>query len=272
MAAASTIPPFPLSAVHVVPASWPRHYACPADWTCDLRLSDFDLWFVLRGIGELVIDGVRHAIRGPQVLMFQPGQRVLGGHSAADPLEVYALHFSVPTREQRNGRDLARRLFGSTPRQPARLQEQCAWVMEVAIEQDEAAAAQVSAITLAILMQLWRDLHRRPAVPGDWRIEALMREISRRAQERWDAAQMAREAGLSESHLTKRFRALTGLSPRQFVIRMRVRLAEALMKDTRLSLAQIADAAGYRDVFFFSRQFKQVKGVAPAAYRRSRYG
>lgn len=270
MSGRATLPPFPIPRIVVRPDELPRHYRCPADWSCDLLLHDFDLWFVVRGRGALEIDGSAHVVTGPQIWAFQPGQRVLGSHEAQEPLEVYAFHFSTPRGHQRAARALATRLCRIVPRNPVRLQEHCSWLVAAVMEQDATAVPQVAAIGLALLMQLWRDLHRSPALPADWRIDTLIREICRRPQEPWDARQMAREAGISESHLAKRFRAITGFAPRQFVIRRRIRFAETLMSDTQLSLGQIAEAAGYRDVFFFSRQFKQLNGVPPASYRQQR--
>jgi transcriptional regulator GlxA family with amidase domain len=55
----------------------------------------------------------------------------------------------------------------------------------------------------------------------------------------------------------------------QFVIHTRVEHACMLLRETALSVEQIADACGYRDVFFFSRQFKKVTASPPAAYRNS---
>jgi transcriptional regulator GlxA family with amidase domain len=61
---------------------------------------------------------------------------------------------------------------------------------------------------------------------------------------------------------------MTGRSPAQFVIHARVGHAGMLMRETSLSLKEIAQLAGYGDIFFFSRQFKAIQGVPPAVFRR----
>jgi len=48
--------------------------------------------------------------------------------------------------------------------------------------------------------------------------------------------------------------------------------ARQMLGETELPLKTIADRLGYRDVYFFSRQFRKLSGVPPAAYRRSRQG
>jgi len=44
--------------------------------------------------------------------------------------------------------------------------------------------------------------------------------------------------------------------------------AAQLIQETEMPLAQIADDLGYRDLYFFSRQFKRYRGVPPSHLRR----
>ena len=48
---------------------------------------------------------------------------------------------------------------------------------------------------------------------------------------------------------------------------MGVSRARQLLAETGLTISQIAEALGFRDVFFFSRQFTQRTGQTPSAYR-----
>jgi len=80
---------------------------------------------------------------------------------------------------------------------------------------------------------------------------------------------LARESGVSLSTLRRRFRAATGCGLHEYFLRCRITRACALLEKD-ISVKAVADRLGYADVFFFSRQFRQVIGVPPAAYRRSR--
>ena len=44
--------------------------------------------------------------------------------------------------------------------------------------------------------------------------------------------------------------------------------ARLLLAESSLSVGMIAEALGFRDVFFFSRQFRQRTGLTPTAYRK----
>jgi AraC-like DNA-binding protein len=95
---------------------------------------------------------------------------------------------------------------------------------------------------------------------------ALMhRDITRR----WTVDDLGREVGLSRSALADHFVRLIGAPPMQYLARWRMQVAAQKLRDTRISLAQIADAVGYDSEAAFSRAFKKTFGTAPATWRRS---
>jgi AraC-like DNA-binding protein len=83
---------------------------------------------------------------------------------------------------------------------------------------------------------------------------------------------LAAEVDMAGSTLRRRFREATGLAPHQFVLQHRVAEARQMLGETDVPIKSIARQLGYRDVYFFSRQFRQLAGVPPALYRKSRQG
>lgn len=84
-----------------------------------------------------------------------------------------------------------------------------------------------------------------------------------------DYAKLAREFNLSEATLRRRFKEAMGVSPHTYLLRSRADAARVLLAETDLPLKSIAARLGYDNEYFFSRQFKQVTGVAPGTFRRS---
>lgn len=80
-------------------------------------------------------------------------------------------------------------------------------------------------------------------------------------------AAMADEAAMSAFHFARAFRAALGTSPLQYVIRCRIETAQALLKSTRLPVAEIAHRVGYDDLSRFGQHFKRQVGATPAAWR-----
>jgi AraC family transcriptional regulator, transcriptional activator FtrA len=80
---------------------------------------------------------------------------------------------------------------------------------------------------------------------------------------------MARRANMSPRHLGRRFRAVTGQTPIQWLLTQRVRRAQELLEATDESIAAVALATGMGTATTLRRQFKRIAGVPPDSYRRS---
>jgi transcriptional regulator GlxA family with amidase domain len=79
--------------------------------------------------------------------------------------------------------------------------------------------------------------------------------------------QLAARAGMSERSFTRAYAAGTGSTPARTVEAMRVEAATGLLESTRLSLKQVAAAAGFGDEQNLRRVFVRRFGVNPLAYR-----
>jgi AraC-like DNA-binding protein len=80
---------------------------------------------------------------------------------------------------------------------------------------------------------------------------------------------MARAAGLSRAHFSRRFRAAFGESPRAYLLTRRLERAAALLRNTDRSVAEICFSVGLSSVGSFTSSFTRTYGLAPGAYRAS---
>ena len=87
-----------------------------------------------------------------------------------------------------------------------------------------------------------------------------------------DYQAIAHTLGMSLSTLRLRFREAAGLPVHAYVIQVRILKARRQLSDTDLPIKQIAEDLGFRDIYYFTRAFKQYAGVPPAQFRRSRQG
>ena len=83
---------------------------------------------------------------------------------------------------------------------------------------------------------------------------------------------LALEARLSEFHFARMFRVSMGCSVHDWVAARRVERARALLRDTRLPLADVAAACGFAHASHLSRQVKAATGATPGMLRRSLAG
>ncbi|MCG5213178.1 DJ-1/PfpI family protein [Streptosporangium soli] len=81
-------------------------------------------------------------------------------------------------------------------------------------------------------------------------------------------AAMADRAAVSERHLTRLFRREVGLTPGQYVERIRVEAAQALLETSAAGVDSVARSCGFGSDETMRRAFLQVLGTTPTAYRR----
>jgi AraC family transcriptional regulator of arabinose operon len=78
---------------------------------------------------------------------------------------------------------------------------------------------------------------------------------------------LAKLAHLERTYFARAFRAALGVAPCRFIQMQRVELAKRLLLETRDKLQVVAAAAGFSDVYHFSRSFKHLSGQTPSAFR-----
>ena len=141
-------------------------------------------------------------------------------------------------------------------------------ILRVSAYGDEFGQTQAEWLLLSLLGLIWRDIQLPWESPAD---EIILRQIGRiRAGEDLfaDVVSFAEEANMSRVHYTRRFKRAIGLSPNEFLVKQRVECSAVLLKRTDWTLEQIAEVVGYSEQHYFSRQFRQVMGISPGAFRK----
>jgi transcriptional regulator GlxA family with amidase domain len=82
-----------------------------------------------------------------------------------------------------------------------------------------------------------------------------------------DLRSLAQIARLSPYHFLRVFEGLTGTTPHQYMLRMRLRRAAVRLREEPGKIADIALSCGFGDVSNFNRTFRAEFGVSPRAYR-----
>lgn len=89
---------------------------------------------------------------------------------------------------------------------------------------------------------------------------------------RLSVADMAETVGLSESWFAHVFKQTTGKTPLQWQLARRIELAQELLLESGLTVADIAAQLGFTDQAHLTKAFRQIIGETPAAWRRMRQG
>ncbi len=71
---------------------------------------------------------------------------------------------------------------------------------------------------------------------------------------------------VSESHLSRLFKSVSGMGVNQFITHVRIMNAEYLLKTTRLPITEVSARCGFNDSNYFSTVFKRLRGTTPLKY------
>jgi AraC family transcriptional regulator len=134
----------------------------------------------------------------------------------------------------------------------------------------------VSMAIVARLLALSRgsDFSVQPRVSKlvPWRLRRVMEYVEANLAEPLSLAELASAAGLTRMHFAAQFRAATGLSPHQYLLRRRIECAQEALAEDAISLADIALSVGFQNQSHFTHVFKRFVGGTPHAWRQSRIG
>lgn len=118
-----------------------------------------------------------------------------------------------------------------------------------------------------------RKTARAPAVARDSRraVEAAL-WLEEHSHQPVDLDGAAAQAGLSPFHFLRLFARVVGVTPHQYLVRLRLRHAARLLADDSRSITDVALDVGFADLSNFVRTFHRAAGVSPGHFRRAARG
>ena len=81
--------------------------------------------------------------------------------------------------------------------------------------------------------------------------------------------QLAELVQMSPNYFVRLFKQSTGVTPYQYVLNCRINKAKELLKDHKLTLAEISQQLGFYDQSRFTNTFRKRMGITPKKYRDS---
>jgi AraC-like DNA-binding protein len=112
--------------------------------------------------------------------------------------------------------------------------------------------------------------HRPPRISGldERRVATVARHLEEHYDRPRSLDELARLAALSPFHFLRVFRAATGLTPHQYLLRARLRAAATMLVTTRALVTEVALAVGFEDLSNFTRSFGAEYHLSPNRYRK----
>ncbi|VGO14013.1 HTH-type transcriptional activator Btr [Pontiella desulfatans] len=240
--------------------------------TTDRTLDSCTLVYITRGGGIFESrSGGKHTIREGDLFVLHPGEWHRYQPNPETGWDEYWVEFDG---------EQARRIMGHDEfslKKPVLSIGDDDQILRLFIEIAEATQTQspgfehiIAAQTSQIVARILANLRCSSAEARE--MEALIRRarlhILKNAEQTIGIPDLARKLGISYSAFRQRFKQITGLPPGQFQIQIRLNKARNLLRNSPLSVADIAEQLGFESIYYFSRLFKKKTGCSPLAYRK----
>jgi transcriptional regulator GlxA family with amidase domain len=87
------------------------------------------------------------------------------------------------------------------------------------------------------------------------------------SHEEWPVERLARVSRVSAAHFARSFKDAFGVPPHRYLLTRRLERAKSLLRDTELSITDIAFQTGWKSLGTFGRIFRDVTGESPGELR-----
>ena len=205
----------------------------------------------------------------PQSFVFHPSHEVRHGRLCETGARLF--HVEVAPQSVSMLRDEGCLLCNSTARTAGPLVTLSLNLYREFRQTDAASALAIEGLSLEILGALLRSTLRPAKGRPRW-LERARERVHDDFARSLSVESVAADLGVSPVRLSRAFRRTFGESLGSYQRRLRVRRACERLRDSSLSLADIALEAGFTDQSHFTRVFKRIMGTTPAVFRREQQG
>lgn len=252
-------------------------YLCESGWevcnpghSCIALIRDFYLLhFVASGKGVFKAGGVSHELGAGQGFIIRPGEVTEYYADMEEPWEYCWFGINGDRAEEILG------LAGISEGQSVMDFSGTSLIHSVENIQNAVMTSQNPAITgtamaLLTLNEMIETMGgRKEKYPSKDYVRTAVSFIEYNYSRDISVAGLAEMVSVNRSHFYRIFNKDMGVSPQEYIISCRMRNAERLLRDSDMTISEIAFAVGYQDAVNFSRIFKRRYGVSPGEFRKT---
>ena len=118
-----------------------------------------------------------------------------------------------------------------------------------------------------ILYEILTKQHSEQEPISNMRIRKVLAYIHEDPCREYTLTDLLNQTGIKKTLFLQSFRNVTGTTPMQYIIDLRLEQARDLLTETDLQVFQISEKCGFSDPFYFSRCFKKKFSLSPRQYR-----
>lgn len=242
---------------------------CEPGWRWQPRekpMPNYDLFYVWSGEGTVMVNQENYEVGAGSCFLFRPGDYTSAVHNPQRPLVLTYIHFDVEA-----SLELVPERY-RVLEETVDFEHMLSRYVRLSLEQAYGALEEGRLLLQQLLIHLLRaDRQEKVIRTVSHQLEEGIYEVANYVRQhpgmQHRVEELAARAGLSPRYFSIKFKELTGISVQAHIIRMRIERAQHLLLHAGMNVTEVAEALGYRDIFFFSRQFKQYTGKSPSEIR-----
>jgi len=242
----------------------------------------FEMLLLLSGVTRYELaSGDILELTGGRFLVMPPGLRHRGLHEVRPPVQLCGLIFDPRKPRATNQTPFLRAdlkwmtaQFEGHPAEPwpmsaelrrlaAALSDQVREARPLRREQ----ATKIRLTTCAVLWEAARQLTTARALEPDQAVRAAVAHMEQNYREPLSIGAIAEAVGCSRARLFQIFKDTTGVTPNDYLQRLRVSRAAHLLTTTGQGMTEIALQCGFETSQYFSTVFRKYQGTTPSAFR-----
>ena len=239
----------------------------------------FEISIILQGESLYLIDNEWRTVRSGDILLFNPGV----DHAEKQLLNTYShqLHIGIRTFKLHG---LAQNHFPTTQSllsmQDSHLKIfDKAWqLIEEFNQQQTNFNLMGKALVMEMMILILRSLEKKERLSDETQasqndrmhqvVQLIMTYMENNYAKDISIEQLATLYYVSPTYLSKIFKDLTGFSPINYLIQIRLKKAHELLTTDDLTVKEVAKAVGYEDAYHFSKSFKKHFGTSPSLVKK----
>ena len=249
---------------------------CPQNWIKKGKKPLYhSLWFITKGAGEIIINGEKNELSPGKLIVFTPGMVCDKKSSSSNPLEFYYIRFThagaFEKKEQwhfKQPQDIPFPLHGVySIKNSSGVSLLFDEINSLSKRRSSTIAFRQKILFQELLLTLIQDFHAQ-TISKDTRqvIEETIDYIGHHYHQTISLTDLAKMAGLSNSHFSRLFKKNTGYSPIEYLTHLRIDRAKELLVHSDIRVKEVSQNVGYEDELYFSRIFKKIVGVSPTQF------
>lgn len=228
------------------------------------RISNYELVYVLRGQGDICLGSRQFTVRTGDLVCFCPG--VLHSLSVARQpcMEFYGVHFTLPSDVDRLPLPEVAKI-----EPPGRLEPLFKSLFEIYKQKTYLYQWRQNLLLEQILCEILSALHGENAPAELIRIKKVLEHIHEDPARPFTLEELTARSGVKKTLFLQSFRRMTGTTPKQYILGLRLEYARDLLLETDVPVAQVPNAAAFPIPFISAAASKTISALRPGNIERN---